>query len=227
MGLDGVELIMTTEESFGISITDEEASKIINVDDLYLLVLSKVGLASKDKCLTAKAFYLLRTVIAKRVKINRCLIRKETQLQELILLNNRKSIWKSIGLEMNMILPDLTRNIVLNYALWIIPSLSFIYAINIHNFKSVLVFLLGISTTYGIAKTTEPLKRYFEPKTITMEALTRKVVARNFATLSATGKNWNEIDLYQSLLEIISKQIGIPKSRIQKHHRFVDDLRMD
>ncbi len=44
MGLDLVEVVMRTEEVFGISLPDEECSLVRTVGDLYRLVLEKLDL---------------------------------------------------------------------------------------------------------------------------------------------------------------------------------------
>ena len=50
MGLDAVELVMAVEEKFGISITDEEATKAVTVGDLKHLVRTKLDVADADGC---------------------------------------------------------------------------------------------------------------------------------------------------------------------------------
>src|SRR5215470_17159858 len=60
MGLDAVELVMTVEEKFGISITDEEATRVVSVGDLKRLVTTKLDVAYTDGCLTQRAFHLIR-----------------------------------------------------------------------------------------------------------------------------------------------------------------------
>lgn len=44
MGLDTVELVLRTEDVFGIDLPDEECAQIITVGDLYRAVLSKLNL---------------------------------------------------------------------------------------------------------------------------------------------------------------------------------------
>lgn len=44
MGLDTVEIILRTEEVFGISLPDNDCAQVRTVGDLYRLVLDKVGL---------------------------------------------------------------------------------------------------------------------------------------------------------------------------------------
>ena len=44
MGLDAVEIVLRTEEFFGVAITDEEAAAVRTVGDLYSLVCSKLEL---------------------------------------------------------------------------------------------------------------------------------------------------------------------------------------
>jgi acyl carrier protein len=43
MGLDFVELIISIEDAFDISIEDEQASKVVTVNDCYKLILNRVG----------------------------------------------------------------------------------------------------------------------------------------------------------------------------------------
>jgi len=43
MGLDFVELIISIEDAFDISIEDEEARKVVTVDDCYKLILNTIG----------------------------------------------------------------------------------------------------------------------------------------------------------------------------------------
>ena len=44
MGLDLVEIVLRTEETFGIDLPDAECERIVTVGDLYRLVLSKLEL---------------------------------------------------------------------------------------------------------------------------------------------------------------------------------------
>ena len=44
MGLDVVEIVLRTEEVFGIDIPDEEAGSAVTVGDLYRLVLKKLDI---------------------------------------------------------------------------------------------------------------------------------------------------------------------------------------
>jgi acyl carrier protein len=48
MGLDTVEIVLRTEETFNIDLPDEECSKVITVGDLYRLVLSDPGVILKS-----------------------------------------------------------------------------------------------------------------------------------------------------------------------------------
>ena len=44
MGLDTVEIVLRTEETFSLDLPDEECSKVVTVGDLYRLVLNKLEL---------------------------------------------------------------------------------------------------------------------------------------------------------------------------------------
>jgi acyl carrier protein len=44
MGLDTVEIVLRTEETFNINLPDDECSQVVTVGDLYRLVLGKIEL---------------------------------------------------------------------------------------------------------------------------------------------------------------------------------------
>jgi hypothetical protein len=44
MGLDAVEIVMRTEDEFGIILSDDEAGSVRTVDDLHQLVLGKLDM---------------------------------------------------------------------------------------------------------------------------------------------------------------------------------------
>ncbi|HWA93582.1 MAG TPA: hypothetical protein VG844_03200 [Terracidiphilus sp.] len=44
MGLDTVEIVLRTEETFNIDLSDDECGRVITVGDLYRLVLDKLEL---------------------------------------------------------------------------------------------------------------------------------------------------------------------------------------
>ena|SRR5690348_11543613 len=44
MGLDTVEIVLRTEETFNIDLPDDECGRVVTVGDLYRLVLSKLEL---------------------------------------------------------------------------------------------------------------------------------------------------------------------------------------
>jgi acyl carrier protein len=44
MGLENIEIVLRTEETFNINLPDDECSKVVTVGDLYRLVLSKLEL---------------------------------------------------------------------------------------------------------------------------------------------------------------------------------------
>ena len=48
MGLDTVELVMRTEEVFAIDLPDEDCERVRSVQDLYTLVLRKLGLPDQE-----------------------------------------------------------------------------------------------------------------------------------------------------------------------------------
>ena len=62
MGLDSVELILEAEESFGISLHDEEMVEIVTVGQFYDAILRELPHPEKKFCLSAVTFYFSSTL---------------------------------------------------------------------------------------------------------------------------------------------------------------------
>jgi hypothetical protein len=67
--LDLVELAIEVEKSFGITIVNEDASKIITVGQLYDYVLAKLPAQETRRCLSAGAFYEFRRALIARFAV--------------------------------------------------------------------------------------------------------------------------------------------------------------
>ena len=84
MGLESVELVMSTEEAFEIEITDAEAEKIYTVGDLYDCVIAKLR-QSPDRVepLDSQAVWMrLRGVISEQLGIEMRRILKSSRFVE-------------------------------------------------------------------------------------------------------------------------------------------------
>ena len=96
MGLDGVELLMEIEESFGVEISDLEACNALTVDQLYQLVYQKCQTQTHDSCPTRKAFYQLRKILSDNLKINKHEIRPKTKTETITKIVKTKDIWNCL-----------------------------------------------------------------------------------------------------------------------------------
>jgi acyl carrier protein len=68
MGLDSVELVMNTEEHFGVGIPDEVAEKLFTVNDLHNFVVSELERVGRTKNREA-VFAELRELICDQLGI--------------------------------------------------------------------------------------------------------------------------------------------------------------
>src|SRR6266852_2774557 len=105
MGLDIVELVMTVEEHFGVTIPDAEAQRILTVGELYVYLLERTRRDGRIPCPTSQAFYRLRRILTEELGVDRALVRPATQLRTLFPAGLRENalVW----LADTLALPDL------------------------------------------------------------------------------------------------------------------------
>jgi hypothetical protein len=94
MGLDTVEIVMEIEETFGITIPDEDAEKIQTIGDAYRYIIARLEFPEvPGPCLTSAAFCNFRRTLMKKMGITRSAIRPRTRMDELFPELDRRHTW--------------------------------------------------------------------------------------------------------------------------------------
>lgn len=112
MGLDAVELVMEVEEYFGIELSDDRASRIRTLGDLYEEVLDKLGVQTESRKICYQA---CRTRVLLHVKddletqlgIGPADVQPGRLLEDLFPLEDRRSQWKKLQQTSGLKYPDL------------------------------------------------------------------------------------------------------------------------
>ena len=93
MGLDGVEIVMRTEETFGIEIPDKIAQQILTPAALVDFVAANVPLKPTDECLSQQLFYRLRRGFRSQLKALSSSFDLDTPLKEILHKDQWPQVW--------------------------------------------------------------------------------------------------------------------------------------
>jgi hypothetical protein len=108
-GFDSVELVMSVEDTFGISISNREAEKLMSVGDLCQYVAARVKARpdERDVCPTAAAFYRVRHRIASDSIAAADSLRPSTPTAELLGPGPIRNEWRMLAVRLGLSLPQL------------------------------------------------------------------------------------------------------------------------
>lgn len=235
MGLDGVELVIATEETFGIKIEDAEASRTVTVGQFYELVCNKLKIESQNSCATQKAFYALRKQLISLLNIKRSEIRPDTLVATIFPLSTRKHIWEIFVKNTSLKLPTLrfppwVYKIMVSYVILVIMIIVgyFIHysTLWLHQKEQNLfigaieISVVSFSLFWLFRKTTFPLRVHLPSSCRTLGDLSKEVLVLN----TEYFKPFSEKDIWVILVNLISDQLGIEKDIIKPESSFVKDL---
>ena len=233
MGLDTVELVMEIEEAFDISIPDDRAGNMLTVGDVYEFILEKTAGTSlkSSTCLTSALFYDLRRHI-RSLGLSPADLRPKTSLDQAIPLARRRSSWHSLSCRMRLRFPRLGRpswlallNCLLVAIVLFVSFLSFAQ----QNF-AIAIFAsaaLGVTSSAILLFITKPLAVHPVSPCSTVRELVTCLVATNYNTLATRYSTRNPTDIWNALQLIIAEQLGVDRSAVVPHARFVQDLGAD
>ena len=94
MGLDGVELVLAIEETFGIAIPDGDAAELITPGLLIAHVQRAVASTPKRRpCLSQRAFHRVRASLCEVTRMPRREIKLDTRINRLFPKETREQQW--------------------------------------------------------------------------------------------------------------------------------------
>ena len=103
MGLDTVELVTRIEETFGIDIPDETASRLATPDDVAEYILTRVEVSAEPlPCLTQKAFHLLRRGFTRTLHVPPKAFTLDASLTDLLPDDWPDEAWERVGRDVGL-----------------------------------------------------------------------------------------------------------------------------
>jgi hypothetical protein len=234
MGLDAVELVMAVEEKFGISITDEEATKTSTIGDLKRLVRAKLDVADGPGCLTQQAFHLIRKNATAEFGVLRASLRPDTTLETIVPQANRRESWQHFQVALGVAqLPELVRPHTVNLAITVLVLSGIVVpvwygALHPEHFGRWMLSgaILASVVGWGAARMTRSMKTKFKVGYGSVRDLARFLVA-NYPQLigKARTAKWTDEEISCGLREVIIDKLGL--TDFDDNSRFVQDLRID
>lgn len=228
MGLDYIELIMRVEETFNISITDDDAGAIVTVDQLYRHVLCKLEAASRQACLTSFVFYRIRRAGIKIFDMPRQQFRPEIPLEILVPIENRRARWKSLSDQLALslpplVIPDLLHlSVMISWRLCLALGLGVAWATPPDNHWGIVLIAGAILWGLSASRICSPFATEFPVPTL--GALTNHVLANNFTKVSRIQKQWHESEVWEVLKATIVDELGLQPEDVVPQARFYEDF---
>jgi hypothetical protein len=96
MGLDGVMIVMSVEDTFGIKITDLEASKLRTPDQLSAFVAERVQALPDEQCITQQIYYRLRRAFRTAIPALAADVRLESRLDRFLHRDQWPQAWAAV-----------------------------------------------------------------------------------------------------------------------------------
>ncbi len=233
MGLDTVELVMEIEDTFSITIPDDEASQMITVGDVFDYIVAKTSLPTNSSvCLSAIAFYSLRRAATALGANNR--LRPRDSTLTILPDSNRPNYWSQLQEESELKLPPLRRPswLVTMCTVVVIACSVILGVLAYQSTDSPLVgfvsaLTIGIVLAVVAGGITRPFAVCPANNCLTLRGLAESALGLNFKTLSERYNGANENDLWVALRSIIVEQLGVAPDEVKPTANFVNDLGCD
>ena len=238
MGLDSVEIVMEVEEKFGIELSDEEATSVRTVGDLYgVLIVKGVALPMDAPCHSRRVFGLVRDVVRRHAEDAPRRLRPATSLSDCLGQQTTKEFWSRLRRDTSWDLPELVRPAVLETVIgatavtagaltWVVlsfqPSGLWGWGVALGAFGG---YAVGLIVHTILQALTRPACRELPVRDL--RELTSRVLHRNHEALADVLHRPVLTDEWQKIRAILSEQLGITPLDIYPESRLVEDLGMD
>lgn len=220
MGLDGVELVMALEESFGVTITDAEAESCITPAAVTALIFGKLRASDQRACVSQRAFYLLRQGLIQTLGVARRSVGLSADIRSFVVGRSEREVWQDVKtIVQARSWPSLARPTWLVAILWLLCLGTFAGLITVtHSLFISLVCTLLVA--FGAVRITRPLRsripdRYSQLHNLVPFAATSDAIA------------WTRDQVASLVRNLVIKQLGLREGQYREDAHFVKDLGMD
>lgn len=227
MGLDGIELVLEFEDRFGIRIPDEAAGRCVTVGDCYALV-TRLLLEKQlptNRCATAHAFYRLRNTLMIETGMSRASLRPAVALEQVLPRGKRRMRWQRIQTLLQVRGPALHEAHAYSPSLFVVALACCAAAFLLGSWPaSATLMLCAIGCFTLLIK--QPWAREFPVEIQSVGDLARQLTVSNPDLFHRGGLPDSNM-VWESVVHIISEQMGIAKEDIKPNSRLGDDLGID
>jgi acyl carrier protein len=238
MGLDGVELVMSLEEAFGIQITDEEATNCRTPRMVIDVIFSKLKVADERVCRSQRAFYTIRRVLVQTFGLERKSVTPDMRFREFVPKPREKELWEQIKATLGpRNWPGLVRPAWMSLSLSVIGAgvfsatvvavIHLLWGAGTKDWRDFVFFSAAggivLTTLFGIiaAVLTRPYCLYIPAHLASI----RDVIPHAVTSDRITG--WTREDVAIVVKRLTAEQLGLDESEVTEDSRFVEDLNLD
>ena len=231
MGLDGVELVMAFEESFGISINDADPAAAVTPGMVVALICRQLEMTDARTCQTQRAFYLLRRALMNLTQKPRRAITPTTPLRDLFDTRDARVIWSQLKEAVEargwpkLSRPPWLQNLLLGTFVFLALGLPFLlgrlcagWFLSAYFF--VIMFMVTLLLMWGATVATRLLLRAIPRSIKTVGDLTPWV-------LTSKQIQWTRELVSKRVKEIVIEQLGLAETKYSEDANFVRDLGVD
>ena len=232
MGLDTVELILNVEEVFDINIQDSDAEHLQTAGDLYSYVVQQTTLSKAGTCLTAAAFYDVRTAL-KHLGITKR-FGPSCALKDVLPRQNTRQFWDRLSIELRSTLPALVRprwlvRVLSLTTVFLSRSIAYLTMGQQHRelyfFLNLMLAMLTIG--YALSIFSAPMATVFDESFDSFRKLSERILALNRTKYVNKYAGMGQNDIWVILREIIADTLNMDHDEIRPESNFVSDLGCD
>jgi acyl carrier protein len=217
MGLDGVELVMSIEATFGVEFSDAEAEACITPAHVIDLVSRKVRPAPDAGCVSQRKFHKLRKILVQQFGVARRAVKPQADMRILLAGRDARDIWPQLqaaagashwpGL-------DLPRPAMISE--WTVAAVvGWLVGACLGAVAAMTAFLLALLALRSLDK---PMRNQ-----IPRRALSGIV----HCTDPGDGCRWSRCEIAATIRSLVIEQLGIRPDRYREDAEFVRDLGME
>jgi acyl carrier protein len=230
MGFEQLDMIIRTENNFGIAFDDAELIKISTVGEFYQLILSKLSPGNSTICLTSHTFYRIRKVLMDVFGLPRHSIKPIVRLENIIPKAFIYLHWKNLEIKLGLKLPTLQRpqwmETLFSVSVLLVILLAIVLGIGrfVHPLIAWAVGFMSFPLLVLENRLTQEWQIIFPKHINDLGKLVKIVLQRNFSTINKDIKSCNKKEILELLILQLEDQFGIPADKIKMDSRIAEDL---